>query len=317
MKEDIVSVTDHIKDFSIEKEILGNYFQEEFSFNTTIALVWHKEINKKFLEKYPNLRALVRYGVGYDNIDIDLCREKKIIVINTPDYGVDEVSDTALGMILNLTRNINGFQILAKSDPNYWIGKKITLEAKRINTLSLGVIGLGRIGGSLLRKYQSLSNNTFFYDPYQPSGIEKIFQTNRCGNLSDLLENSDIVSINTPLNNETKGMVNEGFIEKMKEKSYLINVSRGPIVEDQEIIFKNIKSGKLSGYATDVWTEEPPSKEDENFTEWINDSELSSKVIINPHTAYYSDDSLYESRLKACKSCLNIINGQQIMNRII
>ena len=79
-------------------------------------------------------------------------------------------------MILNLTRNINGFQILAKSEPNYWIGKKITLEAKRINTLSLGVIGLGRIGGSLLRKYKSLSNNTFFYDPYQPSGIEKIFK---------------------------------------------------------------------------------------------------------------------------------------------
>ena len=136
-------------------------------------------------------------------------------------------------------------------------------------------------------------------------------------NLSELLENSDIVSINTPLNNETKGMVNEGFIKKMKEKSYLINVSRGPIVDDQEVIFKNIKSGKLSGYATDVWTEEPPSKEDENFKEWMNDEELLSKVIINPHTAYYSDDSLYESRLKACKSCLNIINGQQIMNRII
>ena len=92
--------------------------------------------------------------------------------------------------------------------------------------------------------------------------VLKIFQTNRCENLSELLENSDIVSINTPLNNETKGMVNEGFIKKMKEKSYLINVSRGPIVDDQEVIFKNIKSGKLSGYTADVWTEEPPSKED-------------------------------------------------------
>ena len=103
---DIVAVTDHIKDFSIERNLLGDYFDNNLSNKTTMILVWHKEINESFLKKYPLIRAIVRYGVGYDNIDLEYCKKNKIIVANTPDYGVDEVSDSAIAMILYLTRKI-------------------------------------------------------------------------------------------------------------------------------------------------------------------------------------------------------------------
>ncbi len=258
MKNDLVAVTDHIKDFSIERKILGNLFDHKLSNKTTVILVWHKIIDEEFLKKHSSIRAIVRYGVGYDNIDLDYCKKKNIIVANTPDYGIDEVSDSAIAMILFLVRKIGALEDLAKSDPNYWLGKEINLNMKRLNTLSLGIIGLGRIGSSISKKFLPFSRNIGFYDPFISNGYEKVYGIKRFKNLTELLSISDIVSINTPLNQETKGMINEDFLNKMKEGSYLINLSRGPIVKSKELILKNLLSGHLEGYGTDVWTEEPP-----------------------------------------------------------
>ena len=238
MKSDFVAVTDHIKNFSIEKEILGNYFDYEVSKKTTIILVWHKIIDDKFLLKYPSIRAIVRYGVGYDNIDIDLCKKKNILLANTPDYGIDEVSDSAIAMILYLTRKIGMLEILAKQDDRYWIGKDINQKIKRINKLSLGIIGLGRIGGSIAKKFLPFSKNIGFYDPYLPNGYEKVYGIKRFKKLSDLLKASDIVSINTPLNKETEGLVNEDFLRQLKKGAYLINLSRGPIIKSKKLILE-------------------------------------------------------------------------------
>ena len=318
MISDIVAVTDHIKDFSIEKNFLGDYFNHNLSDKTTIVLVWHKEINEEFFKKYPSVRAVVRYGVGYDNIDIEFCKRNKIIVANTPDYGVDEVSDTALAMILYLTRKIGSLERLAFDDSDYWLGKEFNLNMKRINTLSLGIIGLGRIGGSIARKFSQFSRNIGFYDPYVPNGYEKIYSIRRYRTLSELLKDSDIVSINTPLNKETEGMVNEEFLNNMKRGSYLINLSRGPIVKNTDVILKNLLSFHLEGYATDVWSKEPPHENDELYLRWKNkDDILQGRLLVNPHTSYFSSQSIYECRSKACKTCLDIINNDPINNRII
>ncbi|KGG12044.1 MULTISPECIES: NAD(P)-dependent oxidoreductase [Prochlorococcus] len=317
MLKDSVAVTDYLREFSIEKEILGSYFSNVLSENTTIALVWTKGINKEFLSRYSNIRALVRYGVGYDNIDIEECMRRKILVVNTPDYGIDEVSDTAISMILNLVRKINSFQVLAKESESLWRGEKIDLPIKRLNQMTLGIIGLGRIGASVARKFQSFSRNIQFYDPLLPSGVEKILGINRCFDKNTLLESSDIVSIHTPLNKDTVGMVNTNFISNMKKGSYLINVSRGGIIEDSEIIYKALKNRHLEGYGTDVWTMEPPRKEDLLYNSWLADSDFQGRIIVNPHTAYYSSESLIECRVKACKNCLNIISGKNILNKII
>ena len=318
MKTDLISVTDHIKDFSIEKEILGKYFDEKISENTSIILVWHKEINKLFLENHPSIRAIVRYGVGYDNIDLDCCKNKNIIVANTPDYGIDEVSDSAIAMILYLTRKIGTLEILAKENQEYWIGKDINQNMRRLNKLSLGIIGLGRIGASIASKFIPFSKNIGYYDPYIPNGYDKVFGIKKYQSLSDLLSYSDIISINTPLNNETKGMVNEKFLNQMKKGSYLINLSRGPIIKDKELILQKLRSNHLEGYATDVWVNEPPSKNDNLYKAWKqNDRNLVGRLIINPHTAYFSKEAIMECRTKACLTCLDIIKNRYINNRII
>lgn len=315
---DFIAVTDHIKEFSVEKNLLGDYFEYQLSKKTTIILVWHKEINEEFFKQFPSVRAVVRYGVGYDNIDLEFCKKNKIIVANTPDYGVDEVSDTAIAMILYLTRKIGTLENLAFEDPNYWLGKNFNLNMKRLNTLSLGIIGLGRIGGSIAKKFNSFTRKIAFYDPYIPNGYEKIYGIDRYESLSQLLKVSDIVSLNTPLNKETKGMVNECFLNNMKKGSYLINLSRGPLVKNKDLILQKLISSHLEGYATDVWTKEPPLENDELYLKWRKkDNLLKGRLIINPHTSYFSSDSLYESRSKACKTCIDIINGKTLNNRIV
>ena len=318
MKKDLVAVTDHIKEFSIEKKLLGKYFDDELSSKTSIILVWHEVINEDFLKKYPSIRAIVRYGVGYDNIDIEYCKKNNIIVANTPDYGIDEVSDSALAMILSLLRKINSLENLAIEDPNYWLGKKLELKMKRLNKLSLGIIGLGRIGSSIANKFMPFSRNIGFYDPYIPNGYEKIFGINRYNSLQNLLKVSDIVSINTPLNNETKGMINKDFLNDMKIGSYLINLSRGPIVANNDLILEKLLSNELEGYATDVWINEPPLKNDRLNIAWKEkNNSLNGRIIVNPHTAYFSEEALLESRSKACMTCLDIINNNFINNRIV
>ena len=318
MKSDFVAVTDHIKDFAIEKKFLGDFFESQVSRKTTILLVWHKTIDEKFLENYPSIRAIVRYGVGFDNVDIDLCRKKKIIVANTPDYGIDEVSDTAIAMILYLTRKIGALENLAKENENYWLGKNLDLKIQRINRLSLGIIGLGRIGGSIAKKFLAFTKNISFYDPYIPNGYEKVYGIQRHTKLSEFLKASDIVSINTPLNEKTTGMIDENFLNQMKKGSYLINLSRGPIVKNKKIILDKLLSRHLEGYGTDVWTNEPPSEKDNLYLKWKeNNSNLNGRLIVNPHTAYFSEQSLLESRSKACSTCLDIINNLPINNRIV
>ena len=234
--------------------------------------------------------------------------------------------EDALGEAFDKTAKLLGIEfpggpmieILAKKDGRYWLGKDINQNMRRLNQLNLGIIGLGRIGGSIARKFLPFSRNIGFYDPYIPNGYEKVYGINRYKNLSELLKTSDIVSINTPLNEETKGMVNADFLNMMKKGSYLINLSRGPIIQDKELILKNLLSNNLEGYGTDVWTNEPPLENDE-FYKYLRrgSNELNGRVIINPHTAYYSAEAIYECRSKACSTCLDIIYDRTINTRVI
>tara|TARA_A100001035_G_scaffold279598_1_gene281497 strand:+ start:390 stop:1340 length:951 start_codon:yes stop_codon:yes gene_type:complete len=315
--QDFVSITDHIKEYSIESEILGSYLLPKLSEKTTIILVWHKEINEEFLKKYKRIRAIVRYGVGVDNIDLQKCKEMGIKVYNTPDYGVDEVSDTAVSMILSLARRVKELEYFALNNREAWLGAKIPFPMKRINKMNIGIIGLGRIGGAVARKMKVFSPEISFYDPYLPSGTEKTFSIKRFHNLNDLLKESDIISIHTPLTKETRGMINENFINRMKKGSILINVSRGPIVKDNKFILKALQDNSLTGYGTDVFVNEPPSKEDQLFSTWAKNNSLSNRIIINPHTSYFSNEAIRECREKASLKVFNIINDSDIRDNIV
>lgn len=309
-----VVITDFLANDSIENSILDNEVSFTIDSNTEVLLVFEKVIDKKLIDSIPGLKAIIRYGVGFDSVDLEYAKSKGIYVCNTPDYGVDEVSDTAIAMILNFTRNIGWYDYIARDlrgdswKENYKVG------TRRLSELHLGVVGAGRIGGSILRKARALGFKTSFYDPYVASGYDKLIGSIRHDSINDLLNESDVVSLNTPLTKETTNLVDKDFINQMKNNSILINTSRGKIIQNLDLIYEAIKSGKLSAVGLDVIPFEPPVK-NKLVDAWRSGEDwLSGRLIINPHVAFYSDDAFEEMRMKAAKNALRVINGIKPIN---
>tara|TARA_B100000787_G_C16198973_1_gene303233 strand:- start:7942 stop:8898 length:957 start_codon:yes stop_codon:yes gene_type:complete len=310
-----VYITDYIESPDIEFDVLGNYLSNNLSREIEYIIVWHQKVDKYFIDNLPNLKGIVRYGVGYDQIDVDYCRKRNIVVCNTPDYGTDEVSDTALAMIMNITRGISRYNYFSRSYFDTWQENTIK-SIKRNKDVKLGVIGAGRIGGSLILKANALRFQTFFYDPYVARGYEKMLNSIRLESIKEMLKECDIISINCPLTSETEGLVNDEFISNMKDGASIVNTARGGIISNVDVFYKALKEDKLSNVSLDVLPEEPPKKSILLDAWRDNENWLDGRFIINPHTAYYSDKSFYEMRFKAATNVLRMIKGKSPYNRV-
>ncbi len=309
-----VYITDYITDPNFEKSVLDNEVTLSKKSDAEILLVWHKNVDANYLDQFPKLKVLIRYGVGCDNIDYDEVNKRKLILCNTPDYGIEEVSDTALGMILGLTRSIYRYDILAKTiDDGTW-QENIIPEIRRSSEMNIGVLGAGRIGGSLLLKCNSLGFKTSFYDPYIFRGIEKTYSTKRYDDLDEFIQSNDIISINATQTNTSYEIVDEEFISKMKRGSYLINTARGKIIKDLDLFIEPIKENKILGLGLDVLPSEPPIKS-KLINDWrVNAEWIENRVIINPHAGYYSNSSWREMRIKAAENAKRVLNGMEPFN---
>jgi D-3-phosphoglycerate dehydrogenase len=307
-----VYITDYIDNPDVEKKILGDYLGSQNQ-DAEAVLVWHASIDKAFIDSHPKLKFVIRYGVGYDNIDLDYAREKNITVCNTPDYGTDEVSDTAIGMILNITRGIYRYDYQCREHTSSWQENTIN-TIKRSSETNIGIIGAGRIGGSVVLKANALGFNTAIYDPYQPSGHEKMLSTKRYDSLANLLKVSDIVSLHCPLSVETLGLINPDFIAAMKPHSSLVNTARGELLSDIDILYKPLRDNHLSNVALDVLPKEPP-QQSSLINAWKSREDwLDGRLIINPHSAYYSSHSFEEMRIKAATNLYNALSGKPAKN---
>ena len=323
----MIYITDYINDFSIEKKILKNslitYKDKKINFSSVkVIIVWHEKINKEFLKQFPNTKAVIRYGVGYDNVDVNYLKKKKIIFCNNPDYGVEEVSNTALAMALSFLRKIYEYDILSKKlllkKNNEW-QEKIFKNTLRLSKIKVGVIGAGRIGSAFIHKSKEIFPNISFYDPNLPLGYEKIFNCNRHYNLDNLLKNSDLITIHAPLIKETKNLINKNNIKLLKKNVVIINTARGGIIEDIDIFYDKFIKNEIGGLGIDVFKDEPPNINKSKILKlWIkNDKRVDGKIIINPHVSYYSQDSYKEMRKKAAFLAFDAMFNKIYNNRII
>lgn len=308
-----IFITDYINTSDIEKEVLGERLADQLDDNIEVLLVWHEHINKEYIDRLPKLGAIIRYGAGFDNIDLEYASSKGIFVCSTPDYGIDEVSDTAITMIMNIVRAVTRYDFLCRGYKDVW--QENTIQSiKRTSDYTLGIIGAGRIGGSVIIKAKALKFNTVFYDPYKEMGYEKMLGARRVDSLDEILRLSDIVSMHAPLTDETKGMVSERFISKMRKGSSFVNTARGKIVSDIDLFYEPLKSDFLSSVALDVLPVEPP-RSSRLIDAWRNKEEwLGGRLIINPHTAYYSENAYFEMRQKAALNALRVLNGKKPYN---
>lgn len=323
-----IVITDYIEQPDIEYDMLGKNvkiicfgendeqkFSDEIE-DADILLVWHAEITKKTINRLKKCKAIMRIGTGYDNIDIALARERGIPVTNVPDYGTHEVADTTCSMILALVRGLSMYNHLSKNYESGWQENFIP-ELKRLENHKLGIIGMGRIGTAVGLRMKAFNIDVAFHDPYIADGYEKSLGVKRFRSLAELFSFASIISIHTPLTEETMGMVNLDFIEQMNPGSILVNTARGQIVESLSVIYEAFNSGKLAGVGLDVLPEEPPSEDEALIKAWKNPSDpLSSRILITPHTAFYSETAWYEMRFKAAENAYRVLNGQYPLNVI-
>lgn len=311
----VIAITDYFSKPEEELAILGDLVGTEVGEDTEVLLVWHAHIDEAFIRQTPKLRGVQRYGVGYDTLDIACLKAKGIVACNNPDYGTDEVSDTAMAMIMNIARGVSLYDARARGYFHNW-QENVNPALRRNSDVTVGVIGAGRIGGSVLLKSRAMRFQTVFYDPYKERGHEKMLGARRVDSLEELLAQSDIVSLHCPLGEETKGLVNQWFLNKMKAGASLVNTARGGLVESTDLLYDALQSGHLSHCALDVLVNEPP-KDEKLITAWRQQEEwLQGRLTINPHTSYYSQQAYFEIRTNAAKNALRMYQGESPMNRL-
>ncbi|ESO95173.1 hypothetical protein LOTGIDRAFT_160939 [Lottia gigantea] len=270
------------------------------------ALMWHTiTLTKEDLDKFKSLRVIVRIGSGYDNVDIKAAAELGIAVCNVPGYGVEEVADSTMCLILNLYRR------------TYWLanmvreGKKINgpenlREAAqgcaRIRGDTLGIVGLGRVGTAVAIRAKVFGFNVIFYDPYLADGVEKSLGITRVYTLQELLFQSDCVSLHCKLNEHNHRLINDYTIKQMRPGAFLINTARGGLV-DEMALASALKDGRIRACAIDVLENEPFNLASSPLKDCPN-------MICTPHSAFYSDQSVTELREMAAAEIRRAILGR-------
>lgn len=278
-------------------------------------LVWHAAVSAEVVAELDRCRVVVRYGVGVENLDVAALDDRGIVVCNTPDYGTEEVADTALAMIVGLHRRLSEYDEQCRWYESGW--QEHTLSPlKRASETTVGIIGLGRIGSAVVLRLRALGYRTLGFDPYVASGHEKVLGCGRTTSLDEVLSSSDVVTLHCPLTRETSGIVDDGFIAKMPAGSILVNTARGGLVESTAVLERALRTGHLAAAGLDVLPLEPPGA-DPLVEAWRQREEwIRGRLLITPHTAYFSESAWVEMRSKAAETAAMVLDGRGVRNRI-
>ena len=275
-------------------------------------------ITRKTIERLRKCKLIVRCGVGYDNVDHAFARSRDIPVGNIPDYGTEEVADSAIGLMLALVRGIAYLNSRLRAGSGPWSHAQV-VPLHRLRDQIFAVVGLGRIGTAAAVRAKVLGMDVVFYDPYKPDGYDRAMGVRRAEHLDLLLEQAFVLSLHCPLTDETHHLIDHKALEKMEDNRYLINTSRGSVV-DTAVIPDAIAGGKLAGAGIDVLAQEPPAAppdQDPLIAAWRDPQHPAHhRVIINPHAAFYCEQGLVDIRIKAAEACRRAIEGLPLRNII-
>jgi phosphoglycerate dehydrogenase-like enzyme len=251
----------------------------------------------------PRCKGVVRAGVGYNNVDLDAATRRGIVVCNVPDYGTEEVADHAIMFLLAVARRLIPSHNAIRAGSWHY---STAVGTPRLRGKTFGVIGCGRIGSAAALRAKALGLDVVFYDPLVRHGTDKALGIRRAHALDDLLAQSHFVSLHCYLDATTRHMINARALARMRPGAVLINTARGPVV-DQSALVDALDSGHLSGAALDVVEREPLDDERLRFH---------PKVILTPHSAFYSVEGFAELRTKSAEEVRRILLGEPPWNPV-
>lgn len=265
--------------------------------NAVVLLNQYVRMDRTIFEALPSVKCIVRYGVGFDNVNLEDARQYGVQVCNVPDYGTMEVADHALAHMMNLTRKISHSHKLIQS--GIWDYRK-NIPVYRHGVSTVGICGVGRIGSAFAQRVHSLGCKVIAYDIEQNNKKRNFPDFVEFVTFEELLSNSDILSIHCPLNETTYHMFSDKEFCRMKSSAYIINVARGGII-DEDALYHALIDKKLAGAALDVVEHEPllvsnPLLSLDNF-------------FATPHSAWYSEESSRELKRKAAEEAVRFLKG--------
>ncbi len=261
------------------------------------VIVQYATITRKVIENLRHCQMIIKYGIGINNIDVAAASEQGIWVCNVPDYGLDEVSNHAVAMMLALGR-----QLLPADRALHqgkW-GNETFRPLYRLAELTLGIVGYGALGQMVAKKMAGFGMNTLAYDPIVEKCPPMDAQPVHFVSLEELCSRSDFITIHCPLNRHTENMINSAMFEVMKPSAYLVNTARGGIINQADLV-QALREKKIAGGGLDVYEKEPLDR----------DSPLLSlpNVILTGHVAWYSEQSIAALQRKAAEEVVNVLGG--------
>ena len=262
----------------------------EFSKYEAIVVTGGFKTDKKFLKKFKNLKIVSVFGVGYDGVDLNYCKNNNIVITNTPKVLTDDVADLALGLMIALSRRINeAHNFILK---NKWNKKPFDLTTSLTNK-RIGIVGMGEIGKAFSKRAKSLSMKIVYNGPNKKKLNYRYFK-----NLKDMARVIDIMVVTCIGGNQTKNLINKSILKVMKPSSILVNISRGSVINEDDLLFF-LKKKLIAGAALDVFNMEP--KINKTFLKLNN-------VLLSPHNG----SATFDTRGRMAK-----ISSQNISNYLI
>jgi D-3-phosphoglycerate dehydrogenase / 2-oxoglutarate reductase len=298
-----VVVTDQVfPNVDVERELLGEIDAElEVASDRDDALQRAKgadallntymSFDADTLQSLDSVKAIARYGIGVDNIDLEAAKANDIVVTNVPDYCVEEVATQAVALILALLRKLP--QSHDKVLGGGW-GLDGLRPMRRVSELTIGLVGFGRIARNVHSYLAPMGPRFLVSDPFvkEADGVELV-------ELDQVFAESDAISLHAPLLPSTKGMVAKAQLDAMRDDAILVNTSRGPLVVLDDVL-EALREGRIGGAGLDVFEVEPPPADKLQGV---------PNLIASPHTAFYSDAAVKESQTKAATQIIRVLTG--------
>ncbi len=254
--------------------------------------------NRATFEKATKLKVVARYGIGLDSVDVEAATEYGICVVHTPDAPTIPVAEITIALILAVYRKLPVLDRTVRAGG--WQSKH--LLGYELYGKTVGLVGMGRIGRQVARILRSFDSEVLIFDPFIPKETIKGFGAKPISSLEDLLVKSDIVSLHLPLTPDTKGLIGRKEFSMMKNNAILINVARGPIV-DEVALYEALAEGQISGAGLDVYEKEPPA----------SDNPLLSldNVVLAPHAGAFTWEGKSRSNPGAAEQALKVLSGER------
>ena len=262
-------------------------------------LVIFAPITRKVLSALPKLKVAVRYGIGYDTIDVDAATDNNVLAVNIPDFCLQEVSDQAISLLLACARRL--VWLTKEIKQGRWVEAQAAMpEVSALYEQTLGLVGCGNIGRLAAQKARCFGLKTIGYDPYLDKSVAEKHGITLVS-LSEVLKESDFVSLHTPLFKETRHLIGEKELRQMKPTAYLINTARGGVVDEPALI-KALREKWIAGAGLDVFEMEPIQPD--------NPLLKMDNVVLTPHYAAATRQAIERLRLSVAQETARVLTGK-------